>query len=288
MAKAASEAMRDIAEAVRRADRLTVVGSGTKTAFVGETEGATPIRTEWLSGIRELSPADQVVVVGAGTSIEELQAELRRQGQCLPLPSVEEFGALLAGLPGTVGGLVAMRMPHILEGCCGSVRDWILGATVIRPDGEIAKSGSMAVKSVAGYDVHRLMVGSRGSFGLIAEVILRTYPLRALPLPRVTFGPCRDAGWNGIEHGERLTIRRHLRSDVEAEASAANDRLIAYDVESATLWMVGDAPPVKPTPYWSIYSHRRPHFDPPIGDWDRRAKATLDPASKMNSGVWDE
>jgi FAD/FMN-containing dehydrogenase len=85
--------------------------------------------------------------------------------------------------PGTVGGEIATNLPHLYMAQHGTWRDWVLGMTIITAEGKVAKSGSNAVKSVAGYDVHRLMIGARGTLGVIADVILRTTPLGALRTP---------------------------------------------------------------------------------------------------------
>src|SRR5476651_1570951 len=83
---------------------------------------------------------------------------------------------------------IAFNLPHTLQAQYGSWRDWILGMRVVQADGTFAKCGSKAVKNVAGYDVQKLMIGARGTLGLIAEVTLRTFPVKALPASEVQFG----------------------------------------------------------------------------------------------------
>jgi hypothetical protein len=314
--------LEELSEAVRKADRLFITGIGghketfaLPTAFsnarqmgslrqlgeqgwkltsaaqtmlanaasqAGNGDGWTRLDMKGLSGIVEYMPEDQVVAVRAGTSLEDLQAELAKQGQCLPYPDPQEFGPMLAGFPGTVGGTLAMNLPHALRAQCGTWRDWVLGMTVVRADGEIARCGSKAVKNVAGYDVQKLMIGSRGSLAVVAEVILRVFPLRAMPRPTVHLA--RD--WNR----EPLWIQRVQRTDFE-RASALEDRLIAADEASSTLWAA--APREVDLPRydhdWVLRSgcgdKNLKLTDPQHVHFMRRAKEILDPDQKLNAGV---
>lgn len=170
----------ELADFVRETKEIMVLGADTRRTWRGSTAG-TPVSTRGLEGITEFTSADQVVVVRAGTLLQDLSAALGEHGQCLPLAEGE--------LVGTVGGALSLNMPLEFEGQCGSWRDWVLGMTVVQADGTIAKAGSRAVKSVAGYDLHKFLVGTRGTLAIVAEVILRTYPRRSLPPTQVTFVP---------------------------------------------------------------------------------------------------
>jgi glycolate oxidase FAD binding subunit len=77
----------------------------------------------------------------------------------------------------TVGGIVATNDSGSLRLRYGSLRDLIIGMTVVLADGTIAKSGGKVVKNVAGYDIHKLMTGAFGTLGLITEVTFRLHPL---------------------------------------------------------------------------------------------------------------
>ena len=77
----------------------------------------------------------------------------------------------------TVGGIVACNDSGALRLKYGGLRDLIIGMTIVRADGTIAKSGGKVVKNVAGYDIHKLMTGSFGTLGVIAEVNFRLHPL---------------------------------------------------------------------------------------------------------------
>jgi glycolate oxidase FAD binding subunit len=122
-----------------------------------------------------------VVEVFAGTPIRDLQHALVEHAQCLPMVTWHEGYSPLHFFNGTVGGALSMGLGHALQAQCGGWRDWLLGATVVLADGAVARSGSRAVKNVAGFDVHKLFVGARGTLAVIAKATFRTSPLKSLP-----------------------------------------------------------------------------------------------------------
>ena len=76
----------------------------------------------------------------------------------------------------TVGGIVSTNDSGALRLKYGSLRDLIIGMTLVLADGTIAKTGGKVVKNVAGYDLHKLMTGGFGTLGVIAEVNFRLHP----------------------------------------------------------------------------------------------------------------
>ena len=232
------------------------------------------LSTSKYSGIIQYDPDDQVVVVRSGTLIEELQEALRSKSQCLPLPSQPP----LNGISGTVGGMIASNLPHGWSGRVGSIRDWLLGLSVVRADGTLAKSGSKVVKSVAGYDVHKMFVGSRGTIGVIADVTLKVFPVRALP-------PEPECG--GYDASRALWIQRTLRSHFAAAVTAMEPMLIGADAESSTLWGHGQG--IRLQGDWVLRSHcgelNIEIRDRTAMELMRRAKVAFDPSSKLNAGA---
>ncbi|MCW5943485.1 MAG: FAD-binding protein [Fimbriimonadaceae bacterium] len=272
----------ELAEVVRAAESVDIVGSGTKAAFDVRPycSGRVHLETSGLKGVVEHDVSDQVVVVRAGTSLADLQSALAEHGQCLPLPRREDVGVLAAGVPGTVGGLVAMGLPHALQGVLGGPRDWTIGMTVVRPDGQVARLGSKAVKNVAGYDVTRLMVGARGTLAVIGVVIFRTYPLKALPKPVVQR--------SGEPNPVCATIHRTLRTDFAALAERLAGRAHLADPASSTAWYEGD-PVARFAEDWVLQSGAGAAnlevADPMVVGLMRRAKRIFDPANKFNPGA---
>ncbi|MEB3265144.1 MAG: FAD-binding oxidoreductase [Cyanobacteriota bacterium] len=133
--------------------------------------GITTLSTTALNGVVEHSPGDFTITVRAGTPLAQLQAELADHQQWLALDPAWGAG------DSSLGGLVARglsggyRLRHL------GVRDQLIGITLLRADGTVARAGGRVVKNVAGYDLMRLFCGSWGSLGLITELTLRTQPL---------------------------------------------------------------------------------------------------------------
>ncbi len=149
---------------------LCVRGGGSKD-FYGEPPQGEPLSTAVLAGITSYEPSELVVTVRAGTPLAELEATLAQRGQCLPFEP-PHFGA-----GGTVGGMVAAGLSGPARASAGSVRDFVLGLTLVNGRGEVLVFGGQVMKNVAGYDVSRLMVGALGTLGLIAEVSLKVLPV---------------------------------------------------------------------------------------------------------------
>ena len=107
----------------------------------------------------------------AGMPLRALQDRLGEAGQWLALdPPTEPDGA-------TVGGLLATGESGPRRLRYGALRDLVIGVTLVLPDGTVAHAGGHVIKNVAGYDLSKLMYGSLGTLGLIAEVVLRLHPL---------------------------------------------------------------------------------------------------------------
>lgn len=276
MVKPAS--LTELSEVVRETERISILGSGSKRQFCDEYSGS-DIDLTGLSGVYSLEPEDQVVEVGAGTLVKELQDELARVGACLPFPSAESVGPMGAGFPGTVGGLVSLPLPHGLEAQCGSARDWVLGLTLVRSDGSIARCGSKAVKNVAGYDVQKLVIGARGTLGVVASVICRLYPLRALP--RTEFELLRDTS------GSAVRIVRCLPDAFDRLRGEAGDALLANDPASCTLWIDSHKElAIEPGRGWWIGPAGEGFNDAHSGtaaELAHRTRLALDPLGKFNA-----
>jgi glycolate oxidase FAD binding subunit len=151
--------------------RLAVVlrGTGTRLGW-----GAPPERCDVLLELTELdalvehTAGDLVAVVQAGRRLVDLQDDLARAGQWFAVDPARR---------GTVGGLVATASTGPIRLSAGPVRDLVIGARMVRPDGVVAKSGGKVVKNVAGYDLGKLLTGSYGTLGVITQVALRLHPL---------------------------------------------------------------------------------------------------------------
>ena len=148
---------------------LDIRGGGTK-AFYGAASAGEALNVSGLAGISNYEPTELVVTVRAGTPLCELEAALEEGGQCLP------FEPPRFSPGGTVGGMVAAGLSGPARASAGSVRDHVLGVTLLNGGGEVLTFGGQVAKNVAGYDVSRLMAGSWGILGVICEVSLKVMP----------------------------------------------------------------------------------------------------------------
>lgn len=164
----AHEAMASTAGTVR------IRGAGTADTWAGAPLPTDAVLdTTRLTGVLTYNPADMTVAVRAGTPLRELQTELAANGQRVAFDPAR----VLRGA--TVGGLIATADSGPLALAHGSMRDLVIGATVVLADGTVARTGGHVIKNVAGYDLAKLLHGSYGNFGLLAEVVLRLHPIPA-------------------------------------------------------------------------------------------------------------
>ncbi|MEV4347359.1 FAD-binding oxidoreductase [Actinoplanes sp. NPDC049596] len=172
-AAALIEDARDLAVVIR--------GAGTKIRW-----GPPPDRldliidTRRLNGVVEHAAGDLITVIRAGTPLADL--------------SLGDQQLVLDGPDGsTVGGTIATNTSGPRRLHYGTVRDLLIGITIVRPDGKIARSGGKVVKNVAGYDLGKLFTGAYGTLGLITECAFRLHPRAASQLYVRTTAPAQSA-----------------------------------------------------------------------------------------------
>jgi glycolate oxidase FAD binding subunit len=156
--------------AAERGTPLRIRGGGSKD-FYGERLEGELLETAPLAGITSYEPTELVITALAGTPLAELERVLAERGQCLPFEPPHFGGGA------TVGGMVAAGLSGPARASVGSVRDYVLGLTMINGRGEVLTFGGQVMKNVAGYDVSRLMAGALGTLGLIVEVSLKVLPV---------------------------------------------------------------------------------------------------------------
>ena len=115
------------------------------------------------AGVVEHRPAEMTVRVRAGTAVAELDGALAPSGQMVPLDSASPERA-------TVGGVLAVGHSGLRRLRYGPMRDCVLEARYVSAAGQLVKAGAPVVKNVSGFDLVRLLVGSLGTLGLLAEV----------------------------------------------------------------------------------------------------------------------
>jgi glycolate oxidase FAD binding subunit len=166
----AADLLRDLGAARKP---VRPVGGGTRAGWGGpDPTGSAELSTAGLERIIEHNPGDFTAVLEAGVPLAAAQAAFAGAGQWLALDPPGSAGD-------TVGGLVATADSGPARHRYGTVRDLVIGITVVLSDGTVARSGGRVIKNVAGYDLGKLFAGSYGTLGLIAEVAVRLHPLPA-------------------------------------------------------------------------------------------------------------
>ena len=154
------ESVAAFADDVGTAGPVTITGLGTRGGPVADCRTVrAPVGIDWIQA------AEMTVRCGAGTPVAELDQALAEYGQCVAIP---DFG--------TVGGALAVGRSDLRRLAWGPVRDTVLQVKYVSARGEVVKAGGPTVKNVSGFDLCRLLVGSHGTLGFLAEVILRTRP----------------------------------------------------------------------------------------------------------------
>lgn len=160
---------------------IIMSASGPLAINGGQTRGlkspGSALMTSGLRGIVHYEPAALTLVVGAGTPVSEVETLLASEGQRLAFEPTDP--RILSGASGTptVGGMVAMNDSGPRKVQIGSCRDFLIGARFVDGGGRIVKSGGRVMKNVTGYDLARLMCGSRGSLGVLTEVAFKVLPM---------------------------------------------------------------------------------------------------------------
>ena len=152
-----AQAAEIIGQASREGQRVSIERAG----------GELVVSTRYLNRLLEHEAGDLTVTVEAGIRLSALNERLAEHGQMLALdpPGDPTIGAAIAG---DLFGPRAYRY--------GRARDLLLGVTIVLADGTVANAGGKVVKNVAGYDLAKLLCGSRGRLGLIARASLRLHP----------------------------------------------------------------------------------------------------------------
>jgi len=188
-----AESTEQVSEILKLANRkgIPVIPRGAGTGLSGmavPAKGGIVLDLSHMNKILKISIEDRLAIVQPGVVYAALEKALALDGFFFPPDPA-------SGKVATLGGNVATNAGGVKGAKYGTTRDYVLGLQVVLPDGQIMRTGSKAMKSVSGYDLTRLFVGSEGTLGVVTEITLKINPKpTATSTAMATFDDLADAG----------------------------------------------------------------------------------------------
>ena len=185
--------------------RQTVCPVGGRTALHYGAAASADVNVSLaeLTRVIDYPARDMTITVEAGLRVDELRTRLAAERQRLPIDIAQPTRA-------TLGGALATNTSGSRRFGHGTFRDYVIGISAVDAAGQLFKAGGRVVKNVAGYDICKLLVGSRGTLGIVTQVTLK---LR--PMPETS-----ALAWFGFKSFEQVeqVLQRLLKSDARPVA----------------------------------------------------------------------
>jgi len=198
--------------------KVPVIPFGTGTSFeagVNAPFGGISLDLGQMNAILRVNEEDMDCVVQAGVTRKQLNTDLRSTGLFFPIDP---------GADASIGGMASTRASGTSAVRYGTMKDNILGLTVVMPDGTICKTGTRARKSSAGYDMTRLFIGAEGTLGVITELTVRLHGIPAHTAVAVCAFPTLRAACDTVIAAIRFGLRVErieLMDDLQVRACNA-------------------------------------------------------------------
>ena len=207
-----------VKNAIAQKEQLIIEGGGSKKFYGYPPSSDLPVLSMiGHAGVIDYAPDELMIHVRAGTPLNDINQLLRENKQFLAFEP-----------PGfnhktTIGGIIASGLSGPRRPYAGSVRDFVLGVTLITGTGDVLSFGGQVMKNVAGYDVSRLVTGAMGTLGVILDV-----SLKVLPAPETERTVTRSIPVDGFQ-----SYMQSIRNNLPLSAVAHQDGILRLRVSGS-------------------------------------------------------